>query len=144
MTDPIAHQRPVWPRWTFRVVATAAAILLFVQSVTAGMFIPDHDAHAAFDAHRVMALVAGGAVLLLLVAAILLAAVGGGGALPIVASTVLLVLVLAEMAVGSMKIVPLHVPLGVGIIALGTVTAVVSWLRPRRSPEGGAAALAQR
>jgi hypothetical protein len=132
MTDTIARPRPAWPRWTFRIVATIAAILLYAQSVTAGMFIPDHQAHAAFETHGTMAFVAAIAVLLLLVAGILIAA-SGGGALPVVTAAVLLVLVAGEIAAGVLEVVPLHIPLGVGIIAVATVTAVASWLPSRRS-----------
>ena len=96
------------------------------------MFIPDHDAHAAFATHGTIAFIAGIAVLLLLVAAIVLAA-SGGGALPVATSAVLLVLVAGEIAAGVLKVVPLHIPLGVGIIAVATVTAAVSWLPSRRA-----------
>jgi hypothetical protein len=132
MTQLTDRPRPGWPRWTHRIVAAVAALLLFTQSVTAGIFIGDRDAHPVFGTHRTMAFIAALAVLLLLVAAIVLAVAGGGGGAPVIGAAIVLALVLGEIAAGFLKVVPLHVPLGVLTILTAAVVAVAAWFPERR------------
>jgi hypothetical protein len=121
---------PAWPHWTFRIVATVAALLLFVQSVLAGQFIADKSDKLAFVLHRENATLASVVVVLLIVAAILSRWPGRGPGGPIVASIGLLVVTAGEAAAGYGKLTQLHVPLGVLLIGISVGMAIAAWRRP--------------
>lgn len=124
-----ASRHRVHGSWIFaRIVWSLAALSLFLQSVTAGEFIADKHDHLAFTLHMLNAFLATILVLAALIAVVLIRATGRGPAWPIAGSAVVLALVLAEIAVGFARVVPLHIPLAVAIIAVAVGMAVWTWL----------------
>ena len=121
---------PTWPLWTYRIVATLAAVLLFVQSILAGQFIADRHDKLAFALHRENAIVSVVVVLVLVVAAILTVWPGGGPKTVLPRAIGLLVVTAGEAVAGFTKLTALHVPLGVLLIGIAVMMAVLSWRRP--------------
>ena len=118
-------RRIVWPRWTLRVTATLAAVMLFDQAVFAGQFLS--GSYPALEVHRENASYAGVAVLVAAVAAVLQFRPGRGPWWPIAAYLGLFVLVGLQIALGFAHALAAHVPLGVAIILLSTALAVWSF-----------------
>jgi hypothetical protein len=136
MTSTSVNQRPssaapTWPLWTYRIVATLAAVLLFIQSILAGQFIADKHDKIAFTLHRENAIISVIVVLVLVVAAILTVWPGGGRKTVLPRAIGLLVVTAGEAAAGFAKLTALHVPLGVLLIGIAAMMAVLSW---RRTP----------
>jgi hypothetical protein len=121
---------PAWPLWTYRIVATLAAVLLFVQSILAGQFIADKHDKLAFMLHRENAIISVVVVLVLVVAAILTVWPGGGRKSVLPRAIGLLVVTAGEAVAGFTKLTALHVPLGVLLIGIAAMMAVLSWRRP--------------
>jgi hypothetical protein len=69
---------PAWPPWSYRIVSTIAALLLFVRSILAGEFIADKHNKLAFMLYCENAIVSVVVVLVLVVAAVLTVWPGGG------------------------------------------------------------------
>ena len=126
-----AKTAPTWPLWTYRIVATLAAVLLFVQSILAGEFIGDKNDKFAFMLHRANAILATIIVLVLVVAAILTVWPGGGPKAVLPRAIGLLVVTAGEAAAGFAKLTQLHVPLGVLLIGIAIMMAVLAWRPPR-------------
>jgi hypothetical protein len=122
---------PTWPLWTYRIVATIAAVLLFVQSILAGQFIADKHDKLAFVLHRDNAIISVIVVLVVVVAAILSVWPGGGRRTVLPRAIGLLVVTAGEAAAGFAKLPALHVPLGVALIGIAAWMAISSW---RRTP----------
>lgn len=132
-TSTSKHQSaPAWPFWTYRIIATLAAILLFVQSILAGQFIADKNDRIAFALHRENAVLASVVVLILVVAAILTVWPGGGPRRVLPRAIGLLVVTAFEGFAGFAKLTQLHVPLGVLLIGIAAWMAIASWF-PTRS-----------
>ena len=126
-----AKTAPTWPLWTYRIVATVAAVLLFVQSILAGEFIGDKNDKFAFMLHRENAILATDIVLVLVVAAILTVWPGGGPKTVLPRAIGLLLVTAGEAAAGFAKLTQLHVPLGVLLIGIAIMMAVLAWRPPR-------------
>jgi hypothetical protein len=127
---------PTWPVWTYRIVATLAAVLLFIQSILAGQFIADKQDKIAFELHRDNAMISVVVVLVLVVAAILTVWPGGGRKTVLPRAVGLLVVTAGEAAAGFAKLPALHVPLGVALIGIAAWMAISSWFpngRPSRA-----------
>jgi hypothetical protein len=122
--------RPAWPLWTYRIVATVAAVLLFVQSILAGQFLGDKTNKLAFALHRENAILSVAVVLVLVVAAILSVRPGGGPRAVLPRAIGLLVVTAGEAVAGFAKLTALHVPLGVLLIGIAAWMAIASWRRP--------------
>ena len=137
MTTTTAHSparvAPSWPLWTYRIVASVAAVLLFAQSILAGQFIGDKNDKIAFMLHRENAILASVVVLLLVVAAILSIWPGGGPRAVLPRAIGLLVVTAGEGAAGFAKLTALHIPLGVLLIGIAAWMAIASWM-PHRKP----------
>jgi hypothetical protein len=118
---------PEWPRWLLRISLTLAAVLLFAQSITAGLFIA--DLRAAFPVHREMATAAAVAVVLSIVAAILCVRLRRDVRWPIAATVGMLGLMSLQAFAGFRSLTALHVPLGVLTITLAIVFAGWAWIR---------------
>jgi hypothetical protein len=136
MSSTSVNQRPpsvapTWPLSTYRIVATLAAVLLFIQSILAGQFIADKHDKIAFTLHRENAIISVIVVLVLVVAAILTVWPGGGRKTVLPRAIGLLVVTAGEAAAGFAKLTALHVPLGVLLIGIAAWMAVLSW---RRTP----------
>jgi hypothetical protein len=128
---------PTWPAWAYRIVATLAAVLLFIQSILAGQFIADKNDKVAFMLHRDNAIVSVIVVLVLVVAAILSVWPGGGRRTVLPRAIGLLVVTAGEAAAGFAKLTALHIPLGVLLIGIAAWMAISSWFpngKPVRAP----------
>ena len=134
-STPVAQRTssapPAWPAWTYRIVATLAAVLLFIQSILAGQFIADKHDKLAFELHRDNAITSVIVVLILVVAAILSVWPGRGRRTVLPRAIGLLVVTAGEAAAGFAKLPALHVPLGVALIGIAAWMAISSW---RRTP----------
>lgn len=118
---------PTWPAWAYRIVATLAAVLLFIQSILAGQFIADKNDKFAFTLHRENAIVSVVLVLVLVVVAILSVWPGGGRRTVLPRAVGLLVVTAGEAAAGFAKLTQLHIPLGVLLIGIAAWMAISSW-----------------
>ncbi|MDQ1546505.1 MAG: hypothetical protein QOH69_1409 [Actinomycetota bacterium] len=127
VTQQTSSSAPTWPLWTYRIVATLAAVLLFVQSILAGQFIADKHDKLAFELHRDNAIISVIVVLVLVVAAILSVWPGGGRRTVLPRAIGLLVVTAGEAAAGFAKLPALHVPLGVALIGIAAWMAISSW-----------------
>jgi hypothetical protein len=131
LRDPRAGRASRWAYLPFRVVVTAAAVLLFDQAVFAGQFLA--GTFGSLQTHRDNATVAGIVVLGAAVAAVPVRWLGKGPIWPIFACLGLFGLVALQIAVGFARILAVHVPLGVSIILLTTLLAIRAW-RPFPAP----------
>lgn len=121
-------------RWTylpFRVIVTAAALLLFDQAVFAGQFLA--GTFGSLQTHRENATVAGIVTLGAAIAAVPVRWPGKGPIWPIFACLGLFGVIALQIALGFARILAVHVPLGVSIILLTTLLAIRAW-RPFPAP----------
>jgi nicotinamide riboside transporter PnuC len=118
---------PKWPRWLLRISLTVTAVLLFAQSISAGLFLT--EVRAAFPVHREMATAAAIAVVLSIVAAILCVRLRRDVRWPIAATIGMLGLMSLQAFAGFRSLTALHVPLGVFTITLAIVFAGWAWIR---------------
>ncbi|GAA3452249.1 DUF4175 domain-containing protein [Dactylosporangium matsuzakiense] len=116
--------------WPFRIVMSAAAVMLVDQAVFAGQFLA--GTFGALHTHRVNATYSGIAVLVAAVAAVPIHRPGRGPLWPVLACLGLFGLIALQIALGFARLLALHVPLGVAVIGLAAAMAVWSW-RPARS-----------
>jgi heme A synthase len=121
-----------WTHWPFRVVVTTATALLVDQAVLAGQFLS--GTFTALQTHRENATAAGIAVLAAAVAAIPIRWPGRGPLWPALACLGLFGLLALQIAVGFARLLTVHVPLGVSIIALAVLLTVWAW-RPHARPD---------
>lgn len=127
-----------WPWTVFRICCTISAVLIFNQAVFAGQFLG--GSFGALHTHRENATVAGIAVLVTAVAALLVRLLGGGPAWPALASLGLFGLIAAQIMLGFARVLTVHIPLGVVIIALTVMLTRWSWrTRPVTQPPAAAA-----
>lgn len=118
---------PRWPYWTFRVTSLVSAVMLFDQAVFAGQFLSgDYD---SLHVHRENATYAGISVLVSAVAAILVRWRGHGPWWPLAGSLGIFGLVALQIVLGFLRVIPVHVPLGVATILLAAGLAVRAWRR---------------
>jgi hypothetical protein len=121
--------------WLLRVVLTVQAVAAVAQPVIAGRYLSgDFDAlaiHAAVAGLMMLATIAA------FVAAVLYWVVGRGAGWPALTLVALFVAVIAQMALGAIRVLAIHIPLGVAIVAIAVALAVWSF-RPaaqrRRRP----------
>jgi len=128
-----------WPWAALRICSTVTAVLMFDQAVFAGQFLA--GSFGALHTHRENATAAGIAVLVTGVAAVLVRVRGGGPWWPAYACLGLFGLVAAQIAMGFARVLAIHVPLGVAIIALTLLLTGWSW---RASPSPAASVDADR
>lgn len=113
---------------TFLKTATVLQTLaLLFQASTAGLLL---TSSRAYQLHDYGSKVMYGAAMLYVLATILAWRPGGGSARPVLYSTGFLLLASAQVALGIAHVASLHVPLGVVMFALSTLTLVRS-LSPR-------------
>jgi uncharacterized membrane protein YfcA len=128
---------PRWPLWLFRVVVTVEAVLAFDQAVFAGQFISGD--YGALNTHAANASVVGVVLLVEAVAALLLWRRGRGPGWPALAALGLFLLTGAQIGMGYARILAVHIPLGVTIIALDVLMLVWCWRYRQDRPSLGAA-----
>jgi hypothetical protein len=118
---------PSGPRATLqvlRVVAVLHTLAMLVQPVLAGRYLSG-DVHA-IDLHRINAAVVTAFDLLQLICAIVYTWAGRGRSWPIYASLATAVAVEVQVGVGFERVLAVHIPLGMSIIA--TQLLVTVWL----------------
>ncbi len=127
--DEPADDRPTgsarWSVWAFRILITAAAVLLFNQAVLAGQFMS--GTYEALEFHAFGATISEFVVLF--------AAVAAGWARfrrryplwPAVVTALLFVAINVQEFVGEERILTVHIPLGVSIIVVVSGLTVWAW-----------------
>lgn len=120
-----------WVYWPFRVVVSAAGVLLFNQAVFAGQFLS--GTFGALHTHRENATVAGIVVLAAALAAVPIRWPGRGPSWPILACLGLFGLIALQIMLGFARALTVHVPLGVAIILLAVLLVIWAW-RPHHLP----------
>ncbi|MYQ47791.1 hypothetical protein GTW40_22535 [Streptomyces sp. SID4985] len=127
-SPPADGGRPPVRRWTlmlFRTVVTGEAVLAVGQAVLAGSFLSGH--YAALDLHALNATATGLTAVAQAVAALLLWRPGGGPGWPLLASLALFGAEAGQIAMGYGRVLAVHVPLGVAIIACTVLMLVRAW-----------------
>ncbi|MEV8417640.1 hypothetical protein AB0P45_29165 [Streptomyces niveus] len=114
-----------WPLWFYRGSSTVLVILVVAQPVLAGQFLS--GVYGALLLHSTNANVVAGAVFSTFLAAIAYRIVGRGPGWPIAATAAEFGAVTLQVAAGHLRWMVLHIPLGVGIVALSSLLAVTSW-----------------
>lgn len=111
--------------WIFRTVITLHAAAAFAQAVLAGRFMSgDFD---MLRAHFVNSQVVGALAIAQVVAGVLFWRPGGGPGWPALVSAGLLALEPIQIAAGIKRVIGLHVPLAVLLIAASVLFAVWAW-----------------
>ncbi|GAA4995990.1 hypothetical protein GCM10023317_25410 [Actinopolymorpha pittospori] len=124
---------PGWAHWPFRIVISVAALLLFDQAVFAGQFLS--GTFGSLQTHRANATTAAFAVLAAGACAVLLRWPGRGPLWPCLACLGLFGLIALQIALGFARVLTIHIPLGVSIIALAVGLAIWAWrYGPSRAP----------
>jgi hypothetical protein len=123
---------PAWPLWLFRVIVTVEAVLAFDQAVFAGQFISGD--YGALNSHAAGAGFTATVLLIEVIAAVLLWRPGRGPAWPVWAASGLVAMAGLQTGLGYARVLAVHVPLGVTIIALDVLMLVWCWrYRPDRA-----------
>lgn len=117
--------RPRWPLRLFRTVTTLYAVSAIAQPFLAGMFLSGQ--FSALDMHQTNATIVGLLGIAAIICSVLLWRVGGTSALPLRISTVLFALIALQIVFGYLKILALHVPLGVALVFGIVRLAVFGW-----------------
>ncbi|MDT0465693.1 hypothetical protein [Streptomyces gibsoniae] len=104
-----------WTLVVFRAVVTCEAALALGQAVLAGSFLSGH--YGALDLHALNATATGLTAVAQIVAALLLWRPGGGPSWPLLAGIALFGAEAGQIAMGYARVLAVHVPLGVAIIA---------------------------
>ena len=86
-----------------------------------------NDSYPSLATHRENATVAGIAVLVAAVAAVPIRWPGRGPLWPMLASLGLFALIGGQIALGFLRLLTIHIPLGVAIIVLAVLLAVWAW-----------------
>jgi len=114
-----------WVYWPFRVAITLAALMLVLQAVLAGQFLA--GTFGALGMHRDNATYAGIMVLVAAACALLVWRPGRGPLWPFLATLALFGLIAVQIGLGFGRVLAVHVPLGLAIIALCGRLALWSW-----------------
>ena len=124
-----------WTVWLLRGSATIHALAAFGQAVLAGRFLSGD--YAMLGLHADNASLVGLSGFALLIAAILHWRRGGGpGRLPL-ACLALSAAEVTQIVLGYGRVLGVHVPLGVAIIATATAVLVWAWRRAESSAVDG-------
>lgn len=125
---------PGWAAWTLRILVLLTAVFTVLQPVYAGQLLAGtsgaHGMHAAGHA------VIGGLLFFQIVAAVLVWRPGRGPAWPIWASVGFLVYIEIQAGFGFVRMLALHIPLGVVAVGMSVLFVVLTWsprLRVKRS-----------
>jgi hypothetical protein len=121
-----------WALVSFRAVVTCEAALALGQAVLAGSFLSGH--YGALDLHALNATATGLTALTQIVAAVLLWRPGGGPAWPALACITLFGAEAGQIAMGYARVLALHIPLGVAIIACILLMLAWAWRPAGTSP----------
>lgn len=114
-----------WTYWPFRVAITLAALMMVLQAVLAGQFLA--GTYQALGMHRDNATYAGIMVLVAAACALLIWRPGRGPFWPFPATLALFGLIAVQIMLGFGRVLAVHIPLGLAIIALCGRLALWSW-----------------
>jgi hypothetical protein len=117
----------------FRLVISAAAVLLFDQAIFAGQFLS--GTFGALHTHRENATVAGLVVVGAALAAIPIRWPGRGPIWPLFSCVGLFGLIALQIFLGFRRELTIHVPLGTAIIVLASLLVIWAW-RPHLASHG--------
>lgn len=125
---------PGWAVWTLRILVLLTAVFTVLQPVFAGQFLAgDSGARGLHSAgHATIAAV----LFFQIVAAVLVWRPGRGPAWPIWASIGFLFYIEIQAGFGFVRMLALHIPLGVVAVGASVLLVVLTWsprLRVRRS-----------
>lgn len=116
---------PGWTIWPYRVAVTLGALMLFNQAVFAGQFLDGR--YGALLTHRENATYAGIMIVVSGLMAIFIRWPGKGPWWPIAATFGLFALIGVQILLGFMRVIAIHIPLGVSIIVAASYLAVWAW-----------------
>ncbi|GHE05477.1 hypothetical protein GCM10010339_41470 [Streptomyces alanosinicus] len=114
-----------WALALFRALVTCEAALAVGQAVLAGSFLSGH--YGALDLHALNAMATGLTAVAMVVAALLLWRPGGGPVWPALTGFTLFGAEAGQIAMGYGRVLAIHVPLGVAIIACTFLMLVWAW-----------------
>src|SRR4051794_7302935 len=114
-----------WPRWVFRVVVSVEAALAVGQPVLAGGFLSGHYPMLAW--HAANATATGLTAIAMIAAGVLLWRPGRGPLWPALASAALFGLEAVQIVLGYGRVLAVHLPLGVTIIACLALLLAWAW-----------------
>ena len=120
-----------WHYWPYRIAMSVAAVLLFNQAVFAGQFLG--GSYPSLATHRENATYAGIAVVVAALAAIPIRWPGRGPWWPLAATFGLFGLIALQIVLGFLRLLEIHIPLGVSIIVLAVLLVCWAW-RSHPSP----------
>lgn len=124
-------------RWALRTVITVQTLDLFVQATLAGRFL--NGAYGSLRIHSTNGTLIGIIGIVQIVAALLYWRPAGGVGWPVLTSLVIFAAEGIQIAIGHSRIIAVHVPLGVTIVAAMALMAAWAW-RPtfgQRRPAAG-------
>jgi hypothetical protein len=136
LATPSRQQRDVGATlWLLRVALAVEAITAVGHPVLAGQYLAgDFDALGVHEANAGFLFLA---TIGAFIAAILYRLVGRGPGWPALVLATLFVAINAQIALGTLRVLALHIPLGVAIVAITVLLAVWSFrpaARRRRTP----------
>jgi hypothetical protein len=111
--------------WGLRLAGVLFPLAVLAQAVFAGLFVTGDI--ALLDMHQVNAFVVLAAAVLWIIAAVVLSRAADASRGLIVLGVAALVVTLAQIAVGSSRILWLHIPLGVGMFAMAVRFAAAAF-----------------
>lgn len=121
-----------WARWVFRVAVTCEALFAFAQAVLAGGFLAGH--YQLLALHKENATVTGVAAVVMTLVAVAQWRPGRGPLGPVFVSAGLFAAEAAQIVLGYARVLAIHIPLGVSIIAAIVLLLVWAW-RPIAPPD---------
>jgi hypothetical protein len=137
MTTKTSSGRPArWPQWLFRAAVSCEALLAFAQAILIGRFLQGH--YPLLAAHRTNAIFTAVVAILMTIAAVLQWRPGGGSIRPVFACLVVVAAIVVETMLGFARVLAVHIPLGVAIIAADVQLLVWAWRPVSRRPPGQA------
>jgi hypothetical protein len=112
-------------RWALRTVITVQTLDLFAQAMLAGHFL--NGSYGSLRLHSTNGTIIGIIGIAQMVAALLYWRPGGGAGWPTLASLGLFITEALQIALGHSRVIAVHVPLGVAIVAAMTLMTAWAW-----------------
>jgi hypothetical protein len=124
-TWPAPAPKPKVTLWLLRAALTVQAVATVAQPLLAGRYLSgDFDALAVHAANASLVLITNMAAF---IAAVLYWLAGRGAGWPALTLAGLFVAVITEVAAGALRLLAIHIPLGVAIVATAVALAVWSF-----------------
>ncbi|MCG5215541.1 hypothetical protein [Streptosporangium sp. KLBMP 9127] len=132
MNSPPAPTKRRWIIWSIRLASTAHLAGVLGQAALAGLFVTG-DANL-LHWHEVNSINVRGLLLLQIVAAVLVRRPGRGPVWPAWLSGLLLVVEEMQAGLGYVRMLALHIPLGVVVFGVSAALTAWTWWGLRRTP----------